>query len=73
MSAQRHIDGEEEQVELLSPLLREASRQLAKQARSPLTAEAVECLRWLAREAFRLGYQHAHERNTVNAPEDEWP
>ena len=63
------IDGEDEQLALLSPFLREANRQLAMQTRSPLTAEGVECLRWLAREAFRLGFQHAHDRNTVKVSE----
>jgi hypothetical protein len=65
-----YVDGEQEQLELLTPLLREASRQIARTMRTPLNLEATECLRWLAREAFRLGYQHAHERNTVQVTED---
>jgi len=65
----RHVDGEEEQLSLLDPMLREANRQLARRMRTPLTEDANECLRWLAREAFRLGFQHAHERNTKPASE----
>lgn len=65
----KHVDGEEEQLQMLEPVLREASKQLAKTMRQPLTVASIECLRWLAREAFRLGHQHAHERSTVQAPE----
>jgi hypothetical protein len=63
----KHVEGEEEQLNLLVPVLREASRQLARAVRTPLNLEATEGLRWLAREAFRLGYNHAHERNTKPA------
>jgi hypothetical protein len=67
----QHVDGEEEQFDLLLPLLREASKQIAADMRTPLRPKSTECLRWLAREAFRLGYQHAHSRNTKPAPEEE--
>lgn len=65
----KYIDGEEEQLELLEPLLRAAQMQMAHVMRRPATPDVRECLLWVAREAFRLGYQHAHERNTEPAPE----
>jgi len=62
----KYIDGEEEQLELLEPLLAAALMQLARTPRqSPQTRDA---LAWIAREAFRLGYQHAHERSTEPVP-----
>lgn len=65
------MDGEDEQLDLLEPVLREASRQLARRLRTPLNHDATECLRWLSREAFRLGFQHAHERSTLKVPDEE--
>lgn len=67
----KHVEGEEEQLQLLLPLEREASRQLARIMRQPLTTGGTECLAWLAREAFRLGYQHAHSRNTKPVEDSE--
>lgn len=67
----RYVDGEQEQLELLTPVLREASRKLAADMRQPLRPLSTECLRWLAREAFRLGFQHAHSRETVKVPNEE--
>jgi hypothetical protein len=66
----RHVDGEDEQLAALAPQLRTAARELAKSYRSPTMPEARQCLHWLVREAFRAGYQHAHSRNTVKAPEE---
>lgn len=65
MSRRKHIDGEEEQLDLLEPIVRSAMVQIAK---SPSLDTLHECLMWVAREAFRLGYQHAHSRSTEPVP-----
>ncbi len=65
-----NIDGEDEQLAAMEPLLRAAAKELARSYRSPTMPDARECLHWLTREAFRRGYQHAHSRNTVKAPEE---
>jgi len=66
----RPIDGEDEQLAALAPQLKAAARELAKSYRAPTMPEARECLHWLVREAFRAGFDHAHARNTVKAPEE---
>jgi hypothetical protein len=67
----QYVDGEEEQLELTEPLVANARIELARLVRTPIPDHVTQLLRWLARESFRLGYQHAHERNTVN--KDLWP
>jgi hypothetical protein len=67
----QYVDGEEEQLGLAEPLVRQGQRQLAAIYRRPVPDEVVELLRWIARESFRLGYGHAHDRNTM--PEELWP
>lgn len=66
-----HIDGEEEQLELAEPLIQQAIGEFAKLSRRPVPDRVAELLRWIARQCFRLGYQHAHERNTVK--DNLWP
>lgn len=61
----QYVDGEEEQLELAEPLVRHAVRELARASKTPVPDHVRELFAWLAREAFRLGYQHAHERNTL--------
>lgn len=70
MSSQ-YVDGEEEQLHLVQPLIMQAKRELATLFRRPVPDRAEELLNWVAREAFRLGHQHAHDRNTLR--EDLWP
>jgi len=70
----QYVDGEEEQLALAEPLVNDAVRQLARFSRTPVPDHVRELLRWLAREAFRLGYQHAHDRSTLRNglfPKDE--
>lgn len=67
MPPHRHIDGAEEQLELLEPILTAAARELGYLMHLPPTAVA-DCLAWVARESFKLGYQHAHSRSTDPAP-----
>lgn len=61
----QYVDGEEEQLELAKPLVRHAVHELARASKTPVPDHVRELLMWLAREAFRLGYQHAHDRNTL--------
>jgi hypothetical protein len=67
MSQRKYIDGEEEQMELLAPITASAAKELGYLMRMPPKAVA-DCLAWVAREAFRLGYQHAHSRSTEPVP-----
>jgi DNA polymerase III epsilon subunit-like protein len=60
-----HVDGEEEQLEALAPRIRNVSATFALLARRPIPDAVLSSLEWLAREAFRLGYQHAHSRHTI--------
>lgn len=69
-----YVDGEEEQLELTDPLVDNARRELAKIMKRPIPDPLTQLLQWLARESFRLGYQHAHDRSTLIAnlwPDDE--
>jgi hypothetical protein len=67
----QHVDGEEEQVAAIEPLHRAAMTELARWAQRPVNEAVIEMLRWLARESFRAGYRHAHERSTVSR--ELWP
>lgn len=70
----QYVDGEEEQLELAKPLVRHAVHELARASKTPVPPHTRELLMWLAREAFRLGYSHAHARNTLKEelrPDDE--
>jgi hypothetical protein len=66
-----HVDGEEEQLEALQPLVRQAIGEFAMLARRPVPVRITSLLEWLAREAFRRGHAHAHSRHTVK--DDLWP
>lgn len=70
MAPTQYVDGEEEQLDTIEPFIAEGQRRLAQLYRRPVPAEATELLRWIAREAFRVGHQHAHDRHTVRA--DPW-
>ena len=66
-----HVDGEEEQIDQIEPLHRAALTELSRWGQRPVSKHVIDLLRWLARESFRAGYRHAHERSTVVA--DLWP
>ena len=67
----QYVEGEEEQLLLTEPLVHQAVAEFAKLAKRPVPDRIAELLHWLARESFRLGYQHAHDRNTIQ--KDLWP
>lgn len=70
----QYVEGEEEQLELAEPLVQQAVLEFAKLSRKPVPEHVRELLKWLARESFRLGYSHAHDRNTMRNglfPKDE--
>ena len=60
-----HVDGEEEQLQRLQPHLRGTVSTWVLHARRPIPEPVVKALEWLVREAFRMGYRHAHDRHTV--------
>lgn len=67
----QYVEGEEERLALADPMVERAFVELARMTRAPVPEQARDLLRWIAREAFRLGYSHAHERSTVK--DDLWP
>jgi hypothetical protein len=67
----KYVDGEQEQLELIEPLVRTAKTELAMTIRRPLPESVDELLNWIAREAFRLGHEYAHSKKTV--ADDLWP
>ena len=70
MSPTQYVEGEEEQLLLTDQLVREAQTEFARLAKRPVPERVTQLLHRLARESFRLGYQHAHDRHTVRA--DPW-
>lgn len=61
-----YVDGEEEQT---SEIQIAAKRQAMKLNRGhPLPEWLIALLEWVAREAFRAGFTHAHSKNTVPSP-----
>ena len=58
----QYVDGEEEQ---LAPVVARSVSTLAKITKTPVPDHVRELLQWLAREAFRRGYSHAHDRSTL--------
>lgn len=67
----QYVEGEEEQLEYVEPFVQTAIHELARLYRQPVPDRAAQLLRWIAREAFRLGHQHAHDKNTV--ADELWP
>jgi hypothetical protein len=63
----QYVDGEEEQLRLTDPLVDNARRELARLMKRPIPDSMTQLLNWLARESFRLGHQHAHDRSTLIA------
>jgi hypothetical protein len=61
-----HIDGEEEQLQAIADMIADALFGLGELTDQRQIAYHFESsLHWIAREAFRRGYQHAHKRTTV--------
>jgi hypothetical protein len=67
----KYVDGEEEQLELTAQIVREAQAEIVKLTRRPIPEHVRQLLMRLSRESFRLGFKHAHDRNTLKA--ELWP
>lgn len=67
-----HIEGEEEQLEAVEPLIVAAMIGVREITGAQSDLDHVEqAIRWLARESFRLGNRHAHKRSTARPKEPE--
>jgi hypothetical protein len=60
----------DEELATLAPLIQNVANELARSYRSPTMTDARKCLQWLARQACRLGYQDAHNRETLPVQDD---